>query len=98
MGRDLEARPLQSFYVVGQGEDCRATLVGVEPAPCSGCQEEAGCYYPFKDFRKSADQDNYPTGGGGLAGGLPRLVAHDPVGTLQRGGVLSHARKRGKEL
>jgi len=81
-GGDLKAWPLKGFDVVGEGEAGvigtepweRAALVGVQQPFRPGCCEEAGCDDPFQDFRKSADEDYNPEGGGGLVGGFPWLV------------------------
>jgi len=62
-GRHLEAGSLKGFHIVEVGYDRivsaqtrqGAALVGIQHALRSGCQEEGGRYYPFKDLRDRVD-------------------------------------------
>ena len=71
-GGDLQAWPLQSPNVIGEGE---ARIVGTKPGERTAlvrvqqplqprCCEEAGGNNPFKDFRDGTDEDYYPERGG----------------------------------
>jgi len=86
-GIDFEPGAVEGSYLVhereagvGGAESWQgAGLVWREKALGPGEGGQPDPHYPLKDFRDGFEEDNDTEGGGGIVGGLTRLVQNHPV-------------------